>query len=114
MMRELRWVRGKSAAELATAWGLATATVEGMAAEASRRVRAEVTDPDVVTETVACALDKVLRGALDRKKPDRRSAIMAADVWSRIVGARAPEKHLVAQAQITVEQFEAFRSAMVG
>src|SRR4051812_27882805 len=62
MMRELCWLRGESNRVLAEEWGVSVAAVNDYAAEAGRRVRAEVTDPGEVTGTVAV----VLAGNLER------------------------------------------------
>lgn len=90
MMRSLSWRRGESNRELAKAWGVSVAAVNDYAAEASRRVRAEVTDKDEVTGTVATTL----AGNLERASQAGEFGDVAklADVWTRIVGARAPEK----------------------
>ncbi len=90
MMRGLLWRRGESGRALEIEWDLSTSRVEHLAAEASRRVRAEVLDPDAVGETVACALDRVLREALH--DDDRKSVINAAKAWAVIAGSVAPKK----------------------
>lgn len=91
LMRRAAWQRGRSNRQLAAQWGVSVGTVDDYAAEAGRRVRAEVLDPDTVSETVSAALSTIVREALAEK--DRRSVIQAADTWTRIVGARAPERH---------------------
>ena len=101
MMRSLTWVRGKSNHELADAWGIPLGTVNGLAAVASRVVRAEVRDPDAVTDTVCVRLDRVVRTGEDK------DAVRAADVWSRITGARAPERVEHGVAPMSPEGFDA-------
>lgn len=91
LMRDMRWRRGKTGRELAALWGVAPATVEHYAAEASRIVRAEVTDPTEVSRTVCSALEKVLFDALSDN--DRKSVISAAQTWATISGAKAAERH---------------------
>lgn len=83
MMRRLEWRTGDSGPALAREWRLSRSSLEKLAAEASRRVRAEVTDPGAVTLTVCAALEKTLRDAL--ADGDRKSVIRAAATWSRIV-----------------------------
>jgi hypothetical protein len=91
MMRRGEWQRGESAPVLAEEWGLVTATVEGLAVEASRVVAREVTDPERVKVDVSTILMRDI---------ERASAVASfgdvariGDVVTRIVGARAPEKH---------------------
>lgn len=90
LMRRAKWERGRSNRQLAAAWGLTVTAVNHYAAEASRRVRAEVTDPDSVQFTICGALQTIVREGLEES--DRSSVIKAADVWSRVSGARAPDK----------------------
>lgn len=90
MMRRWEWKRGKSAGDLATTWGLAVSTVEELSSEASKRVRAEVTDPERVSGTVGSALSKVLHDSMD--DGDRKSVIDASKAWAQIVGAMAPQR----------------------
>lgn len=91
LMRELSYVRGKSNRALAAEWGCSVAAVNDYAAEAGRRLRSEVTDASEVTATVATTL----RANLERASEAREFKAVAslADVWTKIVGARAPEKH---------------------
>lgn len=93
LMRRLVWQRGKTNRQLAKEWGLSVDAVNDYASHASRIVRAEVVDPDAVQETVCVALSTVMRDALE--DGDRKHAISAADTWSRIAGARAPERQNV-------------------
>lgn len=99
MMRSLEWVRGKSAPVLAKEWKLATATVEALAAEASRVVSREVTDPEAFKVEVATVLRENLYRASNAG--EFNAVAKLGDVVSRIVGARAPEKHEI---QLTEEQ----------
>lgn len=91
MMRRGEWRRGESAGPLADEWGLAIATVEGIAAEASRVVAREVTDPERVKVDVSTVLMKDLERA--SACAEFGDVARIADVVTRIVGARAPEKH---------------------
>lgn len=90
IMRDGQWVRGKSGPLYAQANGLGAQLVRDYAAEAWRSVCREVTDPKKVTDTIAANLAARLSNA------DDKDASRLADVWSRVVGARAPERHEVA------------------
>lgn len=90
MMREWQWKRGVSGPILAKEWGLSADRVKDLAAEASKRVRAEVTDPERVSGTVGSALSKVLHDSMD--DGDRKSVIDASKAWAQIVGAMAPQR----------------------
>lgn len=87
MMAALIWERGKSNRELATRWGLGVDAVDAYAAEAGRRRRRALTNVDEVTETVTARMSRIVTSGEDK------DAIKAGDVWTRIVGARAPERH---------------------
>ena len=93
IMRRAAWERGRTSRALALQWTCSVGTVNDYAAEAGRRVRAEVTDPDVVSVTVSAALSTIVREGL--RDGDRASVIRAGDVWTRIAGARQPERHQV-------------------
>lgn len=85
-MAAMTWQRGKSNRELAAQWGVSVAAVDDYAAEAGRRVRAALTDHDTVTETVSARMRRIVESGTDK------DAIKAGDVWTRVVGARAPER----------------------
>lgn len=102
LMRRNEWVRGETAPELAEEWGLATNTVEQLASEASRVVAREVTDPSTVTETVALVLSRDVERA--SKVGEFGNVAKLADVWTRVIGARAPERH---EHAVVIAQFEA-------
>lgn len=91
LMRRLEWQRGETAPVLAKEWGLAVNTVEQLASEASRMVAREVTDPDGLKVEVA----SVLRANLHRASQagEFKAVASLGDVVTRIVGARAPERH---------------------
>jgi hypothetical protein len=90
MMRRWEWKRGVSGPILAKEWGLSIEWLKDLSAEASKRVRAEVTDPERVSGTVGSALSKVLHDSMD--DGDRKSVIDASKAWAQIVGAMAPTK----------------------
>ena len=107
IMRAFKWRRGKTGPELAEEWGLSLVSVERLSAEASKRIKAEVTDKDYVTATVCGTLEKIMsdaRGDADRvitleterglkqESPNvsRKVAVDAAKTWAEISGAKAP------------------------
>lgn len=102
LMRSGQWQRGLTAPVLAEQWGLATATVEGLAAEASRVVAREVTDPERVKVDVSTVLLRDLHRASEVSEFGDVARI--GDVLTKIVGARAPERKEVA---VVVAQYEA-------
>lgn len=102
LMRDLMWKRGESNRLAAKEWGVSVAAVNDYAAEASRRVRAEVTDPTEVAGTVATVLAENLQRA--SAAGEYGDVAKLGDVWTRIVGARAPERH---EHAVVVAQFEA-------
>lgn len=108
-MRALKWRRGESSGEYAERYGIALSTAEENAAEAWKRVKAEVLDPVSVGATVGAAIEKVMADALaDTENPpmiqqgervwtespnqSRKVVIEAAKVWAMIAGATAPTK----------------------
>lgn len=109
MMRRLEWSRGESAPVLAKEWGLATATVEALAAEASRVVAREVTNPEELQVEVATVLRENLHRA--SKAGEFNAVAKLGDVVTRIIGARAPEKHEV---QLSEDQARAKYRELTG
>lgn len=90
MMRTLDWKTGKTGKELAKVWGVSPSTVRDYAADASRRVRSEVTDPESVSRDVCSALRIAVSETLDKKDWGRMTK--AAEVWASISGAKAAER----------------------
>ena len=92
LMRADRW-SPEAKEKLQLEWGVSHQTMSLIAVEASRCVRREIarhTDPAEVTELLSQRLARGVAEASD--KGDWRSLARLADVWSRIVGARAPER----------------------
>jgi hypothetical protein len=106
MMRAGAWKRGRSAEALAELWKLSVSTVENYSAEAWRRVCAESDDAAKARPTIAGTVATSLAQAAEAGEYKAVAAL--ADVWSKVVGARAPEKH---QHQVVVAQFEALPPA---
>jgi len=84
LMSELLWVRGKTGKAIAKAWGLALATVESYAAEASRRVTA---DADEIRREITVRGLGHLRDAKDAK-----SFAAVGKLLADVAGANAPTK----------------------
>lgn len=101
LMRDLAWVRGKTNRALAEEWGCSVDAVNDYAAEAGRRLRSEVTDASEVTATVAATLRANLAQASEAR--EFKAVASLADVWTKIVGARAPERH---EHAVVVAQYE--------
>ncbi len=104
MMQRGEWRRGESAPELAAEWGVATNTVEQLSSEASRVVAREVSDPDRVKVDVSTVLMRDLNRA--SACADFGSVARIGDVVTRIVGARAPERH---EHAVVVAKYEALQ-----
>ena len=90
LMRGLKYRKGVTCKALAQEWDLSEQRIWELSAEASKRVRAEVTDPDRVGAKVCTVLERVLDDAVD--DGDRKSAIDAAKQWAIISGAAAPQR----------------------
>ena len=81
MMRDLTFRRGETAKELAKEWDLHPQRVAEITAEASRRARAEILNPDHVTVTVGQRMEQIVTGGEDR------DAVAAGKVWAQLAGA---------------------------
>ena len=100
MMRELRWERGKSARELAAAWGVPLSTVHNTAVEASRLVATELDEGrDELRVVMQTRLERVLVHGGDR------DAVAAADLTARLLGL------LVERHDVTTTTAEAVTSS---
>lgn len=91
LMRTGGYQRGQTDKLLAQEWGLSESRVRDLTAEAWRRVCAEAEDADKARPTIAGMLMTNLAKADVAEK--YQDVARLADVWSRVVGARAPEKH---------------------
>lgn len=107
-MRALTWVRGKTGPELAREWGVSKRTLEGLAGEASRRVRAELTDLDGAHVDILGALRRVVSEGFETG--DLKAVVHASKTYAQVVGAMAPTKIAVREEppeKLTDEQLEA-------
>lgn len=102
IMRAGAWVRGSSVVEMAAEWGIAVSTAENYSAEAWRRVCAEADDAAQVRPTIAGTLAVAL--AQSAAAQSHKTTAMLADTWSKVVGARAAERH---EHAVVVAQYEA-------
>lgn len=101
-MRTGQWIRGKSSAVFAEQWGLTVGTVENDAAEAWRRVCHEANDAGKMRPTIAGTLAVSLAQAAEEREYKAVAAL--GDTLSKVVGARAPERH---EHAVVVAQYEA-------
>lgn len=86
-MRACQWRRGKSGAEFAANWGLSEQRVREIAAEASKRVRAEFEDPDRAVVNVYATLETVmLDGASSSVPGEKAAAVQAARLMAELSG----------------------------
>lgn len=102
IMRTGQWVRGGTGIELAVEWGVPLTTVESYASEAWRRVCAEADDATKARPTIAGTLATALAQSAEAR--EHKTTAQLADVWSRVVGARAPERH---EHAVVVAQYDA-------
>lgn len=107
MMQRGEWERGKSAIPLAEEWGLAVATVEGLSAEASRVVARRLNDPGRLKTDVSLVLmNNLYRASAAGEFGD---VAKLGDVVTKVVGARAPERH--EHAHVVVTSYESMETA---
>lgn len=103
-MRRGEWERGTSHHLYAAEYGLNMSTARNYASEAWRAFTREVTDPALVTQQIADVLSTSLRKA--NSKSDFSGVARIADVWSRVTGARAPERHEVSMVVAEYERLD--------
>lgn len=87
LMRDLRWRRGSSGPMLAKQWGLGEHRLKELAAEASRRLRAEYEDPERNAVSVYTTLETVMfDGATSSVPGEKAAAVNAARLMSELLG----------------------------
>ncbi len=96
MMERLEWQRGKSARKLAEQWGLALPTVEGNAAEASRRVMADASE---VRRDITLGGRQLLEQAL--RDNDAKAFGIVGKLLADVSGANAPQRSEVLSTSAT-------------
>lgn len=99
MMRDLTFRTGKTVKELAREWGLAEKTVREYTAEASKRVLAEIKDPDKVQATGLSKLEAMIDDSIsDASKagPDasrhRKNAMDGIRMLLELTGSAAAKR----------------------
>ncbi len=108
---------GVTLREFAARWGVSMDTVHGLSAQASKRVKAEVTDPDRVAAKGFAMLESIAdeaRHACDERGNNAGHlaiAVKAVDTWLVRSGVAAPTKAAVSVSgdlsALTDEQIEA-------
>jgi hypothetical protein len=83
LMENLTFQRGNTCRALAREWGLALSTVEGNAAEASRRV---LGDKEEAVRDITVGARLLLRSALLAR--DAKSFHLVGSLWADVTGAR--------------------------
>lgn len=113
MMRELTYRTGVTNKALAREWDLPMGYIAQLTTEASRRVRAELTDHDRVLSKVSVSLDRVLDDAIE--SGDRHAIIKACQVWAQVTGAGAATKVQVQQdlTALSPEQLQARKAEII-
>lgn len=101
VMRVGQWRRGISGQEYADKWGLELGRVNQLAAEAWRRVCAEADDPEEMRPEIAGILRQNLMRA--DTVANFRAVASLAETYTKVIGARAPERH---EHAVIVAQFE--------
>jgi hypothetical protein len=101
MMREGLWLRGKSGQEYADIWQISKMRVEQLAAEAWRRVCAESDNPDAMRPEISGILRQNLMRA--DKVMNFRAIASLAETYTKVIGARAPERH---EHAVIIAQFD--------
>ncbi len=104
LMRALRFERGRTYKALAEAWQVHRDTAKKYCAEASRIVRAEVTDREGIEIDVNQALNAALASAVAKVDRDPRAVALVAKTWAEISGVKAAERHEVTTTEATPEQ----------
>lgn len=104
IMRDLRWVRGKSHKMLAVEWGISEAASSAIAAEAYRRLCAEEGSTEQAKGAIVTHLAKALE---DAQSKGPVAVAKVAEVYARIVGANAPAKHELRFDDRSTEELEA-------
>ena len=93
MMRELTFKRGETYKALAIEWNVGPDRARKITAEASKRVLAEVTDPEKVKPLLAETLAEAIRKAMVAN--EFNSVAQLARVYAEIMGIKAAAQTLV-------------------
>lgn len=123
-LRDCSFRNGVTLPAFAAKWGLGMDRMHELSAIASRRVRAEVTDPDRVASKGFAMLEKIADDAIAHAEVDeenaaghRAVAIKAVDTWITKSGVAAPTKAVVGVtgdlSALTDEQLEERKAAVL-
>ena len=123
-LRDCSFRNGETLQNFAKEWGVSIHRVHEISALASKRVRAEVTDPDRVAAKGFAMLEKIAEDAMidaDEKGNNaahRAIAIRAVDTWMKNSGVIAPTKAVTGVvigdlSALTDEQLEARAAELV-
>lgn len=104
LMRELRWVRGKSVTVMAREWGCSEDVVRQISAEASRRICAEEGSVEQAKPLIVTHLARALEDAHE-KGPIAVAKV--AEVYAKVAGANAPTKQEIRFDGQSTEELEA-------
>ncbi|NUQ76106.1 MAG: hypothetical protein HUU21_21410 [Polyangiaceae bacterium] len=100
LMSSGRWVTHLSAQQLAQAWSLKPQTVENLACEASRRLRALVHDSPELKARIVTTLEKIVQECMT--KGERRTAVEALRVMLGVVDKRSESQQPLEPTRHTV------------
>ena len=123
LMEAGQFRRGRTYKLLADEWGLSRSTVGHDTAEASRRVRQHIMDPDGIAVDVGVVLSDALFDAVEDAKTyrggreglkARDQIIAAAKVLADVSGATAPQKLDVQTSEATPERARQLMSEAFG
>lgn len=106
IMRVGEWVRGVTGEEFVKRWNLSLPRINQLAAEAWRRVCAESNDPEKMRPEIAGILRKNLNKA--DQKSNFRAIASLAETYTKVIGARAPERH---EHAVVIAQFDSLPRA---
>ena len=115
MMRALKWQRGKSGPVLAVSWSMSPDSVKHISAEAWRRVRAEIMDPERAGPDIVRTISRVMSDSMadadladGKERTDhRRVAIEAAKSYAAVLLSKPVDRHEVTVTAMSAEQLEA-------
>ena len=109
LMRARQWKTGRTGRELSELWGLALSTLDNYATEASRRVMAEVNNPEAVSASLGVAFEAAVDEALEdsrdseisNRNQSRHALVALGKAWSELAGASAPAR---VQVEVSVSE----------
>lgn len=94
-LRDGTFRNGTTLQAFADRWGVTLHRVHELSGAASKKVRAEITDPDRVAAKGYAYLERIADDAMDGDAMDRKLALAAVDTWLTKSGVAAPAKSAV-------------------